>query len=119
MSQIPTENEDNRFVAASDFVQLDQPDEMSTDQQEQQQFGLHQSTSDCTMNTGNTTRNYDNDLKEQKLMIANLEVFRAGTGEQSVIVLFTCAKKGFLTREASELKLYTIRILSTRLAQIR
>jgi hypothetical protein len=98
MSQIPTENEDNRFVAASDFVQLDQPDEVSTDQQEQQQFGLHQSTSDCTMNTGNTTRNYDNDLKEhQKLMIANLEVFRAGTGEQYICncLVYMCQKRFF------------------------
>jgi hypothetical protein len=59
----PTENEDNRSVANSDFIQLDQPDEVP--QQEQPQ------------NTG-SARNYDNELKEHKWMIANLEVFWAG-----------------------------------------
>jgi hypothetical protein len=83
MSQIPIENEDNRSVAASDFeyVQADQPDEVADQQAQQQhkqpQFGLQQNLLDWTMNTGNT-RNYDNELKEHKLMIANLEVFWAG-----------------------------------------
>jgi hypothetical protein len=47
MSQIPTENNDNRSVASSDFDQLDHPDEVpSPEQQEtqQQQFGLTEST---------------------------------------------------------------------------
>jgi hypothetical protein len=47
MSQIPTQNEDNRSVPASDFVQLGQPDEVPAQQEAQQQqgqpqFGLHQ-----------------------------------------------------------------------------
>jgi hypothetical protein len=84
MSQIPIENEDNRSVAASDFeyVQADQPNEVADQQAQHQQpepqFGQHQNLLDWTMNTGNT-RNYDNELKEQKLMIANLEVFWAGS----------------------------------------
>jgi hypothetical protein len=80
MSQIPIENDDdNRSVAASDFVQFDQPDEMADqevqqDQQEQQQFGLHQNPLDWTMNTGSAvTQNYANELKDQKM--ATLEVF--------------------------------------------
>jgi hypothetical protein len=56
MSQIPTEHDDNGSVAASDFVQLDQPDEVPDQQQE-------------------APHNYDHDMKEQKLMMANLEVF--------------------------------------------
>jgi hypothetical protein len=64
MSQIST---------ANDFVRLDQPDQVP-DQDAQQQFGLHQNPSDCT----GSARNYDNELKEHKLMIANLEVFLGG-----------------------------------------
>jgi hypothetical protein len=79
MSQIPNENDDdNRSVSASDFVQLDQADEVPNQQKEQpqqqqgqSQFGLHQSV-DWTLDTG---RNYANLLKEQKLMIDKLEVF--------------------------------------------
>jgi hypothetical protein len=81
MSQIPTtDNEDNRSFAASDFdyVQCDQPDEVEDQQAQQQhkqpQFGQQQNLVDWTINTG-STRNFDNELKEQKLMIANLEVF--------------------------------------------
>jgi hypothetical protein len=82
MSLIVTENEDNLSVAASDFVQLGQPDadevpdqQETQQQQEQPQFGLlHQNSLDWTMNTG-CAHNYDNELKEQKLMMANLEVF--------------------------------------------
>jgi hypothetical protein len=79
MSQIPNENDDNRSVAASDFVQLDQPDEVpNQDTQQQQQghsqFGLHQNPPDWTMNTGSTHNNYQNVMKEQKLMIEKLEV---------------------------------------------
>jgi hypothetical protein len=49
MNQIPTtENDDNRSVAASDFIQLDQPD---------------------------TSQNFASVLKEQMLMMANLEVY--------------------------------------------
>jgi hypothetical protein len=66
MSQILTGNDDNRSVAASDFVQLNQPYEVSDQEAQQQQ--------EQPQNTG-STRNYDNELKEQKLMIANLEVF--------------------------------------------
>jgi hypothetical protein len=52
MSQISTENEDNRSVAASDFVQLDQPDELPDQeaqyqQEEQPHFGLHQNALVC------------------------------------------------------------------------
>jgi hypothetical protein len=81
MSQILAEKDnDNRSVAASDFVQLDQPDEVPNQQEEQQQhqgqsqFGLHPSL-DWTLETG-STHNYENsnDLKEMKWMMANLQV---------------------------------------------
>jgi hypothetical protein len=74
MSQIPTENEDNRSVANSDFVQFYQPDEVPYQQEAQQQHGQPQ-------NTG-SAHNYDNELKEHKWMIANLEVF--GPGKSSI-----------------------------------
>jgi hypothetical protein len=80
MSQISTDNEDNRSVAASDFVQLDQPDDLPNQeaqhQQQHPQFGLHQNALDWTMDTGtgSSQHNYGNALNEQKLMIANLEV---------------------------------------------
>jgi hypothetical protein len=73
MSQIPTENEDNRSVANSDFIQLDQPDQMPDQQEAQQQ-------QEQSQNTGRG-RNYDNELKEHKWMIANLEVFYILCGE--------------------------------------
>jgi hypothetical protein len=86
MSQIANENDDdNHSIAASDFVQFDQPDEVP-DQQEaqhqqhgQQQFGLHQNQNslDWIMNTGGTSNNC-NDLKELKWMMANLQVFLQG-----------------------------------------
>jgi hypothetical protein len=87
MSQMLTENDDNLYVVASDFVQLEQPDEIAEQeemrQQQGHQFGLRQNQSNWTIETGNT-RNYDSDLKEHKLMIANLEVIlRKGT-------VFTC-----------------------------
>jgi hypothetical protein len=74
--QIPTDNDDNRSVAASDFVQFDQPDEVTDQEVQQQRFGLHQNPLDWTLETGGSTNNYGNDLKEQKLlmMIATLEV---------------------------------------------
>jgi hypothetical protein len=84
MSQISTENEDNRSVAASDFVQLDQPDDLSNQeakhQQEHPHFGLHKNALDWTMDTGTGScpHNYENELKEHKLMIANLEVILGG-----------------------------------------
>jgi hypothetical protein len=71
MSQIPTENDNNLSVANSDFIQLDQPDEVPDKQEAQQQHGQPQ-------NTG-SAHNYDNELKEHKWMIANLEVFCAGS----------------------------------------
>jgi hypothetical protein len=78
MSQIPTENhDDKRSVAASDFVQLDHPDEMPAQEPQKQgqpQFGLHQNPLDSPMDTGSTS-NYGNELKEHKLTIAKLEVF--------------------------------------------
>jgi hypothetical protein len=84
MSQIPAESDDNRSVAASDFVQLDQSDEVPDHHEEQPQFGLHQSL-DWTMDMG-STRNYDNELKEHKLMIEKLEVFfRVGSILEVVI----------------------------------
>jgi hypothetical protein len=78
MSQIPTENDDNRSVAVSDFDQLDHPyevpDQEGQPQQEQPQFGLHQNSSDWAMNTGCAPPSYyGNNLKEQKLMIQALE----------------------------------------------
>jgi hypothetical protein len=73
MSQIPIENDDNRSVAASDFVQLNQTDEVPDQHEEQPQFGLQQNPLDCTKDTG-STHNYENGLKEQKLMIKTLEV---------------------------------------------
>jgi hypothetical protein len=83
MSQIPYENDDdNRSVADSDFAQIDQPDEVpdqeaeTQQQQETPQIEFQQNPLDWTMNTGGT-RNYEHDLKEQKLIIANLEVFWA------------------------------------------
>jgi hypothetical protein len=57
MSQILNENDDNRSVANSDQQGAQQP-----------------------QNT-ESARNYDNELKEHKWMIANLEVF--GQGESS------------------------------------
>jgi hypothetical protein len=79
MSKIATEKDGNRSVAASDFVQLDQPDEVPGQEEQQSQHehphGLHQNPFNLTMDTGSTTtRNYEHELKEQKLMIANLEV---------------------------------------------
>jgi hypothetical protein len=41
MSQISNENDDNSSVAASDFVQLDQPDEDEVPDQEARQLQLH------------------------------------------------------------------------------
>jgi hypothetical protein len=79
MSQIPIDNDDNRSVAASDFVQLNQQgdfvdqEETQQQQQGQSQFGLHQSF--WTMNSESTNKNYENGLKEHKLMIKTLEVF--------------------------------------------
>jgi hypothetical protein len=91
MSQILSENDDTRSVAASDFVQLefdqDQPDEVSDQDQEVQhqlqpelpQFGLQNSSESEWTISSSTAHTYDdsNDLKEQKLMmmITNLEVF--------------------------------------------
>jgi hypothetical protein len=77
MSQISTENEDNRSVAASDFVQLDQPDEMPDQEEQHPHLGLHQNALDWTMDTGkgSSPYNYGNELKEHKLIIGNLEVF--------------------------------------------
>jgi hypothetical protein len=75
MSQIPTENDDNRSVAASDFVQLEQPDEEPDQQEEQPQFGLQQNPVDWTLETGSTNNNYENGFKEMKWMMANLQVF--------------------------------------------
>jgi hypothetical protein len=43
----------------------DQQEEEAQQQEEHPQFGLH-------------TRNYDNDIKEMKLKMANLEVFLQG-----------------------------------------
>jgi hypothetical protein len=77
MSQIPNENEDNRSVAASDFVQLDHPDEVPGQEEQQPQFGFQQNPLDWTMDTGSSS-NYGNELKELKLMVANLEVFLQG-----------------------------------------
>jgi hypothetical protein len=79
MSRIKKEKgDDNSCVAASDFVQLDQQDwDQEEQKHEHSQFGLQQNLLDWTMDTETgtgTTRNYDNDLKEQKLMITNLEV---------------------------------------------
>jgi hypothetical protein len=78
MSQVKHESFDDGC-----FVQLDQPDEVpdqqeAQQQREQPQFGLHQNPFDwgdwpVAVDTGNT-RNYDDELKEHKLMIANLEV---------------------------------------------
>jgi hypothetical protein len=86
MSQISTENEDNRSIAASDFVQLNHPDEMPDQETQPQQeqhphFGLHQNALDWTLETGtgSSPHNYGNALNEHKLMIANLEVFWAGS----------------------------------------
>jgi hypothetical protein len=79
MGQIPTQNDDdNRSVAASDFVHLDLPGEVPAQEAQQQQkqqpqFGLNQNPLD-TMNTGSTS-NYDNELKEHQVTIAKLEVF--------------------------------------------
>jgi hypothetical protein len=79
MSQIPNENDDNRSIAASDFVQLDQAGEVPNQQEEQpqqqgqSQFGLNQSL-DWTLETGSTHNNYENGLEKQKLMIEKLEV---------------------------------------------
>jgi hypothetical protein len=49
MTQIPSENDDDRSVAASDIVQFGQPGEVPAQQEarqqgqhEQPQFGLHQ-----------------------------------------------------------------------------
>jgi hypothetical protein len=75
MSQIPTENDNNRSVAASDFVQLEQPDEEPDQQEEQPQFGLQQNPVDWTLETGSTNNNYENGFKEMKWMMANLQVF--------------------------------------------
>jgi uncharacterized phage infection (PIP) family protein YhgE len=63
---------DNRsMAAASDFDQIDHPDEVSNQQKEQQaQFGSLQNP---LVDTGSTS-NYDNVLKEHKLMIEKLEV---------------------------------------------
>jgi hypothetical protein len=72
MSQ-SAENDNNLSVGNSDFIQLDQPDQMPDQQEGQQQQGQPQ-------NMG-SARNYDNELKEHKWMIANLEVF--GQGEIS------------------------------------
>jgi hypothetical protein len=77
MSEISTGNDDNRSVAASDFVQLNQPDEMP-DQEEQEQFEFQQNPLDWTDSESTSTNNNGNDLKEMKLMIANLEVFLQG-----------------------------------------
>jgi hypothetical protein len=45
MSQIPTDNDANLSAAASDFVQVDQPDEVPEQQEaQQQQFDLTAST---------------------------------------------------------------------------
>jgi hypothetical protein len=75
MSQIPNENDDNRSVAASDFVKLDQEAEEVSDQQEEQpQFGLQQNALDWPLDTGSTNNNYENGLKEMKWMMANLQV---------------------------------------------
>jgi hypothetical protein len=80
MSQIATDNDDNRSVAASDFVQFDQPEEVPDQEGQQQQgqrFGLHQNPLDWTLETGGSTNtnNYGNDLKDLKWMMANLQVF--------------------------------------------
>jgi hypothetical protein len=65
MSQIPNENDDdNLSVAASDFVQIDQPNEMPDQEAEAQQ---HDSL-DWVMDTESTS------IKELKWMMANLEV---------------------------------------------
>jgi hypothetical protein len=74
MNQIPIENDENRSVAASNFVKLEPSDEVP-DQEEQPQFGLEQNPLDWTMDTGSTHNNDENVLKEQKLMIEKLEVF--------------------------------------------
>jgi hypothetical protein len=77
MSQIPSENDDNnRPVAASDFVKVEQPDEVP-DQEAQQQHGQQQNQLGWSLDSeeSTTTHNFENDLKEQKLMIANLQVF--------------------------------------------
>jgi hypothetical protein len=77
MSQIPTENEDNGSVAASDFIQFDQQEDFADQQEGQQehpQFGCQKNLLDWTMDTGSIS-NYGNGLKELKLVIANLEVF--------------------------------------------
>jgi hypothetical protein len=70
-------------MAASDFVKLEPPDEVPDQQEEQQQqqgqsqFGLNQSFGSLldTGSTPNNNNNYENCLKEQKLMIEKLEVF--------------------------------------------
>jgi hypothetical protein len=65
------------MAAASDFDQIDHPDEVPNQQKEQQgqaQFGFQQNP---LVDTG-STRNYDNVRKEHKLMIEKLEVFFGG-----------------------------------------
>jgi hypothetical protein len=47
---------------------------MTKQQHERPRFGLHQNPLNWTSGTG-STHNFGNDLKEQKLMNANLEVF--------------------------------------------
>jgi hypothetical protein len=49
---------------------------MAKQQHERPQGGPNQNPSNRTIDTGNT-HNFGNDLKEQKLMNANLEVFFA------------------------------------------
>jgi hypothetical protein len=87
MSQIPNENDhdnDNRITAASDFVKVEKPDEVPGQeaQEQQEHYYLHQNPLDWTMQTESTSASApahidgNDDLKELKLKIANLEVCR-------------------------------------------
>jgi hypothetical protein len=82
MSHKPNENDDDNRTAASDFVKIEQPDEVpGQEAQQEEHFDLHQNPLlDWTMKTESTSAAADdndgNDLKELKVMIAKLEVCR-------------------------------------------
>jgi hypothetical protein len=76
MSQIPTQNDDNHAVAASDVEQLDHPDEMPGQQEaQQQQFGLTESTRNLILALNTELMNEIKMLAEQqKQMMAQFQV---------------------------------------------
>jgi hypothetical protein len=69
---------------------------MAKQQDEGSQFGLHQNPLNGTIDTAGNTQNFGNDLKEQELMVENLEVLCRENNLKNYIGIFSPRIKRFM-----------------------